>query len=412
MKSRREFLQKSVLSAGALYLGLPSLLAGEMASDLKITKISHFNVPDYTKATFNQARDVVLIETNDKSISGIGEGGSAEMIQQCAELLIGEDPFRIDHLWQKMYRYYFYPAGREKLHALGALDIALWDIKGKALKVPVYELLGGLSRDYIHCYSTGFPSHGSTKQTAKACIEAGFYAFRGSTSQGEGEVFDSSSMIRKTYALCEQIREGVGEEGNWAVDLHTRFDTHEAITVCGLIEPLMPLFVEDLVRSENPGLYIMLRQKVNVPIAVGEQFGDRWDINSLIEDHLIDFSRVTLPNCGGITEFVKISAICETHYVGLVPHFTGPISTAALTHATGAFPGFVVAEMLSDGPQKMDYLNDDYLVFKNGKLYQNGRHGIGVELNRKKLTLVKEITKGPPAHHPKFVRPDGSITNW
>lgn len=412
MNTRRKFLYQGILGSGALLSGLPTLFAGEKSSDLRITKISHFKVPNYTKATFNQARDIVLIETNDKSISGIGEGGSAEMIQQCAELLIGEDPFRIDHLWQKMYRFYFYPAGREKLHALGALDMALWDIKGKALKVPVYELLGGFSRDYIQCYSTGFPYQGSIKETARACIEAGFYAFRGSTSQGEGEVFDSVGMIHKTFELSAQMREGVGENGNWAIDLHTRFDTHEAVAVCNLIEPLLPLFVEDLVRSENPGLYKMLREKVNVPIAVGEQFGDRWDINELIEGHLIDFSRVTLPNCGGITEFVKIAAICETHYVGLVPHFTGPVSTAALTHAVGAFSGFSVAEMLGDGPQKMEYLNDDYLVFKNGKLYRNERPGIGVELNRKQVSLVKEITKGPPVDHPKFVRPDGSITNW
>lgn len=412
MNTRREFLQKGLLCAGALGLGLPTLFAREASSNLKITRVLHYKPPKYDKATFNQARDIVVIETNDKAITGIGEGGSAEMIKQCAELLIGEDPFRIDRLWQKMYRYYFYPAGREKLHALGALDMALWDIKGKALKVPVYELLGGLSRDFVQCYSTGFPNQGSPKETARACMEAGFYAFRISTSESGNETFDSFNHVQKTFKLCEQVREGVGENGNWAIDLHTRFDTHEAILTCNLIEPLLPFFVEDLVRSENPGLYRTLRQKVNVPIAVGEHFGDRWDVNELIENHLIDFSRVTLPNCGGITEFVKISALCETHYVGLIPHFTGPVSTAALVHAAGAFSGFTVAEIVGNGPQKMDYLNDDYLVFKNGKLYQNERPGIGVELDRKKVTLVQEITKGPTVHHPKFYRPDGSITNW
>ncbi len=410
MKNRREFLRKSLLGAGAMYLGLPSILA-ESKSDLRITKVSHFKPPDYDKATFNQARDIVLIETN-QGISGVGEGGSAEMISQCAELLIGEDPFRTDYLWQKMYRYYFYPAGREKLHAIGALDMALWDIRGKVLNVPVYDLLGGLSRNYIPCYSTAFPSQGSARETAAACIDAGFYAYRVSTADGGDETFDAFKMIEKTYEFCEEVKEGVGENGHWAIDLHTRFDTQEAVTLCNLLEPLNPLFVEDLIRSENPGIYSMLRQKVNVPIAVGEQFGDKWDINELIEDHLIDFSRVTLPNCGGITEFIKISALCETHYVSWVPHFTGPISTAALTHTVGTFSGFAMTEILSDGPQKIDYLNDDYVVFKNGKLYQNERPGIGVELLTDKVTLINEITQGPKVDHPKYYRPDGSITNW
>ncbi|MEQ8532198.1 MAG: twin-arginine translocation signal domain-containing protein, partial [Imperialibacter sp.] len=173
MTTRRDFVKKSLLTASGLAIGLPFLNA-HTQSDLKITKIRHYRDPDYTKPAFAQMRDIVVVETNG-GITGIGEGGSKEMIQNVAEMLIGEDPFRIEHLWQKVNRGYFYPSGRERLHAMGALDMALWDIKGKALNVPVYELLGGLTRDYIPCYSTGFPGQGSVKETAKACMEAGFY---------------------------------------------------------------------------------------------------------------------------------------------------------------------------------------------------------------------------------------------
>ncbi len=132
---------------------------------------------------FNQSFNIVTIET-DQGITGIGEGGSRDTIQECAEMLIGEDPSRIDRFWQLMYRGRFYPAGREKLQVLGALDLALWDIKGKALGMPVYELLGGKSRDHVECYSTGYiPSQGSIKDTARACIEAGFRAFRTSVAE-------------------------------------------------------------------------------------------------------------------------------------------------------------------------------------------------------------------------------------
>ena len=385
-------------------------LFGDIHSGIKITKISHYRDPEYLKPTFAQARDIVVVETN-AGITGIGEGGSKEMIQNCAEMLIGEDPFRIEHLWQKVYRQYFYPSGRERLHAMGGLDMALWDIKGKYFKAPIYELLGGLTRNYLPCYSTGFPDQGSVKETARACIDAGFYAYRVGTVS-DGRVFDSHKFLDQNYRFYEQVREGVGEKGQWCTDFHTRFDTAEAVTMARMIEPLKPLFVEDLIRSENPGVYRALRDRINVPIAVGEHFGDRWDINELIEENLIDHSRVTLPNVGGITEMKKIAALCETHYVGMIPHFTGPISTAALVHVLASSSGFVMAELTKDGPAEISYLNDDYLSFKNGKLYPNERSGLGIELKPEKIELVNVITKGSDYDHPVFERGDGSITNW
>jgi L-alanine-DL-glutamate epimerase-like enolase superfamily enzyme len=333
------------------------------------------------------------------------------MIQNCAEMLIGEDPFRIEHLWQKVYRQYFYPSGRERLHAMGGLDMALWDIKGKYFKTPIYELLGGLTRNYLPCYSTGFPDQGSVKETARACIDAGFYAYRVGTVS-DGPVFDSHKFLDENYRFYEQVREGVGEKGQWCTDFHTRFDTAEAVTMARMIEPLKPLFVEDLIRSENPGVYRAMRDRINVPIAVGEHFGDRWDINELIEENLIDHSRVTLPNVGGITEMKKIAALCETHYVGMIPHFTGPISTAALVHVLASSSGFVMTELTKDGPAEISYLNDDYLSFKNGKLYPNERPGLGIEFKPEKIELVNVITKGSAYDHPVFERGDGSITNW
>lgn len=408
-QSRRGFIQKGILGASALVLGSQAL-QGAPSSGITITKISHYRDPQYLKPTFAQARDIVVVET-DAGITGIGEGGSKEMIQNCAEMLIGEDPFRIEHLWQKVYRQYFYPSGRERLHAMGGLDMALWDIKGKYFKTPIYELLGGLTRDYLPCYSTGFPDQGSVKETARACIEAGFYAYRVGTVSN-GPIFDSHKFLDENLRFYEQVREGVGEKGQWATDFHTRFDTAEAVTMAGMIEHLKPLFVEDLVRSENPGVYRALRDRINVPIAVGEHFGDRWDLNELVEENLIDHSRVTLPNVGGITEMKKIAALCETHYVGIIPHFTGPISTAALVHVLASSSGFVLTELTKDGPEKIRYLNDDFVSFKNGKLYPNERPGLGVEFKPDQVELVNVITKPSAYDHPVFHRGDGSITNW
>ncbi|MCA1606737.1 MAG: mandelate racemase/muconate lactonizing enzyme family protein [Acidobacteria bacterium] len=402
--NRRHFLKAALLgsAAASLTAALPKM---------KITRVRFYESP-LSRPMFNQSFNIVTIET-DQGITGIGEGGSRDTIQECAEMLIGEDPSRIDRCWQLMYRGRFYPAGREKLHAMGALDLALWDIKGKALGVPVYELLGGKSRDHVECYSTGFiPSKGSIKETARSCIEAGFRAFRTSVAElsGGDPTFNSRQMVHKTYEDCVAIREGVGKDGDWCIDYHTRLDMPDAVRLSTLLEPLEPYFVEDLVRSENPGVYRQLRQQVKVPIAVGEQFGDRWDINELIEQHLIDYNRITIPNCGGITEYLKQAALCETHYVGLTPHFTGPVSEAALVHVCTAFSGPVLMEMAGVYKTEIPYL-PRHFDFKDGKLWPNDRPGLGVEFDAKRLAVTAEFTK---RNQPiKLLRrPDGSLTNW
>ncbi|MGQ0636711.1 MAG: mandelate racemase/muconate lactonizing enzyme family protein [Planctomycetaceae bacterium] len=401
---RREFLQTSALGASALTMAEQR---AAIPADVKITRVRLYHVPQ-SRPIFNQSAHLALVDT-DQGITGVGEGGSPDTVRQCGALLIGQNPWRIGHLWQLMYRAYFYPPGREKLHALGALDLALWDLKGKALGVPVHQLLGGLARDQVECYATAFPGPPGLKDRARACIEAGFRAFRTSVADVPG-AFNSREAVRLTVAQCREVREGVGPQGDWAIDYHTRLDMPDAVRLSQRIEELEPLFVEDLIRSENPGVYRELRPKVSVPIAVGEHFGDRWEINELVEQRLIDYSRVTLPNCGGLTEFLKIAALCETHYVGLIPHFTGPIATAALVHACGVFSGPVLLEMVRDGRLEFPHLPQAY-DFRSGRLWPNNRPGLGVEVDLKGLELVADVTEhSQPVD--LFRRPDGSITNW
>ena len=186
--NRRGFIQTGLLGSGAVALQATQAteagqstnrMAAEDLDGLKVTRVRFYHAP--SRSMFNQSFHVCTVETN-MGITGIGEGGSRDTIEQCAGLLIGENPSRIEHLWQLMYRGYFYPPGREKIHAQGALDLALWEIKGKALGLPVSQLLGGAVRRYLECYSTGFPSRGGTlKDAARGCMEAGFRAYRTST---------------------------------------------------------------------------------------------------------------------------------------------------------------------------------------------------------------------------------------
>ena len=401
--------RRSLLAAGLA--GATGLLHKAQAEikKMKITRVRYYESP-VTRPIFNQSFHVVVVDT-DAGISGIGEGGTPDMIKQLGALLIGQDPTRIDYLWQFMNRAYFYPSGRERLHGLGALDMALWDIKGKALGVPVWELIGGRSRDYVECYCTGYPSKGSARESAAACMKDGFRAYRtGVTGGGDGARFNPRVEVHRTHEHCRELREGVGADGDWAIDYHTRLDFPDAVRLSTLIEPLEPLFCEDLVRSENPGIYKQLRPMVKVPIAVGEQFGDRWDINELIEGRLIDYSRVTIPNCGGITEMLKQCALCETHYVGYVPHFTGPIAEAACVHLGAVFSGPALMEMTGTGTKLPDYLPKAF-DFRDGKMWPNTRPGLGVEFDSSKVKMLAEIDKFMQPI-PSYRRPDGSITNW
>jgi galactonate dehydratase len=208
--NRRAFLQAAA-GAAAVLTGRPAAAALPKA---KITKVSIYEPPDLNPL-FNQSNMVVTIDT-DIGLVGVGEGGSKDTLEQCAGRLIGQDPFRTERLWQDMYRSFFYPPGREKLHALGALDLALWDLKGKALDVPVYNLLGGLAREHFECYRTGAAQPGmSLRDRAKAAIDAGFRAFRMDAASVRGtNVYNSRERVHQVATDCKEVRAGVGKDGD------------------------------------------------------------------------------------------------------------------------------------------------------------------------------------------------------
>src|SRR5579862_23037 len=411
---RRTFLKS--LSAALTVAGISTVRAFASLPKMKITRVRAY-LPPNPNPLFNQSDMVVTVET-DTGVVGIGEGGSKDLLSQAAGRLIGRDPQYIELLWQDMNRAFFYPAGRERTHAIGALDLALWDIKGKVQNVPVHQLLGGMVRNYCECYNTagmipGITPNTPMKERARATIEAGYRAFRFGAMDlpGEESTFNTSERITHLIEECQAAREGVGKDGDWIVDFHQRFDLPDAIRGCNEIGNLTPFFVEDPVRTEAflQDLPI-LRSKVNVPLAAGEEWGNRWDFNKLVENHSIDFVRATLPNVGGITEMMKIAALCETHFIGIVPHFTGPIATAALVNCLGTFSGPVLMEYNYQG-RTLPHL-PKCLDFKEGKLYPNDRPGLGVELDMTQLSQIVEWTEPDFQRGQIYYRPDGSITNW
>src|SRR4051812_21189765 len=210
---RRSFFQ-SIAAAGAVVTATPKLAKAAIPK-MKITRVRVYEPPN-KNPLFNQSDLVVTIET-DAGLTGIGEGGSKEMLEQSAGRLIGQDPQYIERLWQDMNRAFFYPAGREKTHAIGALDLALWDLKGKALNLPVHKILGGMVRNYCECYNTAGIIPGVTDATgirdrARATIEAGYRAFRmGAMDLPPNTTFNTMERINHLREECSQAREGVGK---------------------------------------------------------------------------------------------------------------------------------------------------------------------------------------------------------
>ena len=264
--------------------------------------------PNIHQPTFNQSTNVVTIET-ESGLIGIGEGGEPSTMEQCRRAcLIGEDPFRIEHLWQTMYPRLFLSGGARKDPFAGRLDVALWDLKGKALGVPVWQLLGGKSRDYVECYATSYPTPkgGTLEDAARACIAEGFRAYR-HRHRGRAGVRPFRA-VPDLVEDCKLIRKGVGKDGGWAIDFHGELDPQDAITLATADRTAASLSsCEDLIRGENIEIYKTMRPRLRVPIAVGEIYGAKWEIDPLIEQNLIDFARCTVPNVGGITEYMKIA---------------------------------------------------------------------------------------------------------
>jgi L-alanine-DL-glutamate epimerase-like enolase superfamily enzyme len=377
---------------------------------------------------------VVLVDT-DAGITGIGQGGSPDTIRNVARSVIGKNAFDTEMIWQAAFMDGFYSPGKERLHAMGAIDLALWDIKGKALNVPLHQLFGGRAREHIELYATSGLPQGLVspaeaqamplKERAARTMAAGYRVFRVDSIilpnpgpapvsipglvGGGGTVFDSRARIPQIIKAVEQIREGIGPDGNWMIDLHQKFDFHEAVEVCKGMEPYRPYCVEDPIREEQFRTQLpKLRLLTTVPLAPGEEWGTRADFSPLIEQRDIDFARVSLPNVGGITEMLKIMAICDTHKVGIVPHFTGPIATAGHMQTMMAFPGQVLMEY-NQGERPVPYM-PEFLECRNGKVWPNDRPGLGVSVDEKALTFVEAMTQGAAgASHRRL---DGSLSHW
>ena len=368
---------------------------------------------------------LVKVET-DEGIYGWGESGFSSrelavsgMVDHFRQFLVGRDPMQRGRLWQEMYRGQYFEGGRTITGAISAIDIALHDIVGKKLGVPVYELLGGRQREWVPTFASG---GGSTPEevvdVGQRIWADGYKAMRLNLStigeDDDPDLFEPRESIAPTAEALIKAREALGLEPVIGIDYHHRLSVAESASFCQMMPTHTLDFIEEPIRDETPEAYDELRKLTNVPFAIGEEFASKWQFLPYIERGLTNYARLDICNVGGFTEAMKVAGWAEAHYIDLMPHNPlGAICVAATSHLATAIPNFSWLEIRSSPgePNRNDFY--DRGVFpvqpdiEAGKVILQDLPGLGVEVDEASLTEPFQYWEAPHLH-----RRDGSHTNW
>ncbi len=373
---------------------------------------------------------VVKVET-DEGIYGLGESGLSGRelavigaLKHFREFLIGRDPMQRGQIWQELYRSQYFEGGRVLLAAQSAIDIALHDIVGKALGVPVYQLLGGKHRDVIPCFATASGGQGEELlENVQFLWSQGWSVIRTMPltpkELAAPGIFEPRQSMPYMAQWLVKIREAIGSELMLGIDYHHRLTIAETASFCQRMPAGTLDFLEEPIRDETPEAYEALRKLTNIPFAVGEEFSSKWQFLPYIERHLTDYARVDICNVGGFTEAMKVAGWAEAHYIDLMPHNPlGPVCTAATIHLAAAVPNFAFLEVRVTQTENLYYGNsgedDSAALFPVQPRLQGTTFpvpdapGLGVELNEE-LAQTQEWQYWEAPH---WRRRDGSVTNW
>jgi galactonate dehydratase len=331
----------------------------------------------------------------DAGLVGLGESGawgfleaSEAAIEKFARYLVGQDPLRIEHHWNYLYRAFFF-RGAAIMGALSAIDIALWDLKGKHLGVPVYELLGGKTRDRARVYlDIGGGTVEAVIAAGRAARERGFTAV-GHLSPlvdgGRGDVYFKTHGAKMHDAVdaVRRYREELGPELDLCIELHRRLTPAEAIALGRALEPYHPMFYEDPLRPDNLDAMALVASRIGIPIATGERLHTIHEFEMLLRRDAVGFVRPSLGLCGGISGAKKIAALAEAHHVMVAPHLnSSPVITAANVQLAACIPNFAIMEYggNEDRPPKSEIVRHPIAYDGQGFLVVPDAAGLGIEL--------------------------------
>ena len=387
--------------------------------NLKITKLETILV---------KPRWLFLKVHTNAGIVGLGEpvveGRAltvATAIKEIEPYLVGKDPRPVAHHWQAIYRHAFYRGGPVLTSALSGIDQALWDIKGKALGVPVYELLGGPTRNRVRVYA-----HAGTPEVMRAQMAKGFTAFKtgpqGShpTSFSYGHVSGDRAPANNNFhryieppaevdyivERFAELRKAVGDKADIGIDFHGRVSPALAKVLIKKLEPYNPMFIEEPINCQDHDLMAEIARGTHIPIATGERVFTKWGFREVLEKKAATIIQPDLCHAGGITEVRLIAGMAEAYYAAVAPHNPlGPISLAAGLQISASIPNFLIQEQVSLGEGYLKNplkVGDGYLELPTGP-------GIGVELDENLMADKIGHDWRNPETYDKF---DGSVTDW
>ncbi|WP_457420763.1 galactonate dehydratase [Roseateles sp. P5_E7] len=382
---------------------------------MRITKLTTYRVPP---------RWMFLKIETDEGVVGWGEPvieGRARTVEaavhELSEYLVGQDPSRINDLWQVMYRAGFYRGGPILMSAIAGIDQALWDIKGKVMGQPVYELLGGLVRDKMKVYSwVGGDRPADVIRDIKRLREGGFDTFKMNGTE-ELAIVDSARKVDEAVARIAEIREAFGHDIEFGIDFHGRVAAPMAKPLLRALEPYRPLFVEEPVLAEQAEQYPRLAEYTSIPLAAGERMFSRFDFKRVFQAGGISIVQPDLSHAGGITECFKIASMAEAYDVAFAPHCPlGPVALASCLAVDFVSHNAVLQEQsmgihYNKGAELLDFVtNKDDFRIENGFINPLRKPGLGVEIDEERV--IEASKTASDWRNPVWRHADGSVAEW
>jgi len=404
--SRRSAIQ-SVLGLAGLGLTLPETSYAAKPEPfrdygkVKITKLETFLV---------KPRWIFLKIHTDVGVVGLGEPlleGRALTIQTAIKevepYLIGKDPRQVVHHWQAIYRHAFYRGGPILTSALSGIDQALWDIKGKLLNVPIYELLGGPTRDRVRVYGRA-----STPEDMKQRVKEGFTVIKtGVAKKNPANIVENPRFVKYAIDAFAALRDAGGPDMDIAIDFHGAISPQLAKVLIKELEPYQPMFVEEPCQAQNVDVMADIARGTHLPIATGERIFTKWGFREILEKGAASILQPDLCHAGGITEGRLIAGMAEAYYAPIAPHNPmGPISLATGLQLAASVPNFLVQEQVTLGE---GYLKNPFQLQKDGTVLVPKGPGLGIELDDAKLAdKIGHDWKNPETYNAL----DGSVVDW
>lgn len=338
----------------------------------------------------------VKVFTDVAGLYGVGEATleykEHTVAQACHELegfLIGKDPHRIEEIWHSVYRDAYWRGGPVLMSALSAIEMALWDIKGKDLGVPVYQLLGGKVREAIPCYANGWFSPAKTPdefaQKAKSAVDQGFKALKWDPF-GSAYLQIERQQLNDAMACVGAVFDAVKDKADIIIEAHGRFDIPTAVRIGQALGEFDILWYEEPIPPQNLEGLAEVKRRVPVPVSAGERLYNRWEFRSLFELKAADFIQPDVSHAGGISEIKKIAAMAEAYHIPICPHNpSGPIANAATLQLAACIPNFYLLETMSSDVPWRSEISTEAVRFENGQMHISDKPGLGIDIDEEAI---------------------------